>query len=44
MLDDQLDDGPHELTLRIGEIAPRENAGSSIRIIAFATNADPLSE
>ena len=38
MLDDQLDDGPHRLKLSIHEANGRENAGSSVRILAFTTN------
>ena len=39
MLDDQLQPGPHSLTLRVGQRADREDAGSAIRIMSFATNA-----
>ena len=41
MLEDQLADGPHEIKIRVGNRADRENAGTAVRIMAFATNPSP---
>ena len=41
MLEDQLGDGPHVIKMRVGKKAERENAGTAIRIMAFATNSSP---
>ncbi len=41
MLEDQLSGGSHVIKMRVGQKAERENAGTAVRIMAFATNPSP---
>ncbi|MGC6448385.1 MAG: SGNH/GDSL hydrolase family protein, partial [Rubripirellula sp.] len=41
ILDDQLSEGSHRISIRVTEASDRKNSGTAVRIMAFATNGHP---